>query len=421
MSKTVKDSLNESAVPTSTLSLMKNVNHINNLWSIMNNTTSSTGDGVEAERSVILVALDIISDFSKNTKLEAVADVSQALIIGHRLVKNLDIYWDYRDFNEVVDTNGNKAFYNKGLIPKNVIADVMADVVTLSKTIGEVVADIRKIAGKLVTPASLAMDVVSTLFTVISNTIASTITAHEKLGLNAEVYLNLTKEQKEALQQQWADDERFSIHKDEFSFGELFGKAFLTALTSWSTLTGSEPIVMPEPVLPITPTPDPITVGKRYVGKLGADDIVGDDKANTMNGLTGDDVLSGGRGNDTLIGGFGHDTLIGGLDNDLLIGGYGNDTYLYHKGDGLDTIRDVGGLDILKISGLTLSDLGFAKQGNHLFIDVKQNDDGIIIEDYFKSGSIIPSQKSPPNIERIYINDKFVGHDEIIKMADVII
>ncbi|UYZ76029.1 putative Ig domain-containing protein [Moraxella bovis] len=200
---------------------------------------------------------------------------------------------------------------------------------------------------------------------------------------------------------------------------DSFGQSVSTN-TSF-TIKGSEPIVMPEPALPITPTPDPITVGKRYVGKLGADDIVGDDKANTMNGLTGDDVLSGGRGNDTLIGGFGHDTLIGGLDNDLLIGGYGNDTYLYHKGDGLDTIRDVGGLDILKISGLTLSDLGFAKQGNHLFIDVKQNDDGIIIEDYFKSGSIIPSQKSPPNIERIYINDKFVGHDEIIKMADVII
>lgn len=209
------------------------------------------------------------------------------------------------------------------------------------------------------------------------------------------------------------------MHDITITATDSFGQSVSTNASF--TIKGSEPIVMPEPVLPITPTPDPITVGKRYVGKLGADDITGDDKANTMNGLTGDDVLSGGRGNDTLIGGFGHDTLIGGLDNDLLIGGYGNDTYLYHKGHGLDAIRDVGGLDVLKISGLTLSDLGFAKQGNHLFIDVKQNDDGIIIEDYFKSGSIIPSQKSSPNIERIYINDKFVGHDEIIKMADVVI
>ncbi|OBX88455.1 putative Ig domain-containing protein [Moraxella nonliquefaciens] len=210
------------------------------------------------------------------------------------------------------------------------------------------------------------------------------------------------------------------MHDITVTATDSFGQSVSTNASF--TIKGSEPIVMPEPVLPITPTPDPTIRGKRYVGKLGADDITGDDKANTINGLTGDDVLSGGRGNDTLIGGFGHDTLIGGLDNDLLIGGYGNDTYLYHKGDGLDTIRDVGGLDILKISGLMLSDLGFIKQGNHLLIDVKQNDDGIIIEDYFKSNSIIASQKSHvPNIERIYINDKFVGHDEIIKMADVVI
>ena len=210
------------------------------------------------------------------------------------------------------------------------------------------------------------------------------------------------------------------MHDITVTATDSFGQSVSTNASF--TIKGSEPIVMPEPVLPITPTLDPTIRGKRYVGKLGADDITGDDKANTMSGLTGDDVLSGGRGNDTLIGGFGHDTLIGGLDNDLLIGGYGNDTYLYHKGDGLDTIRDVGGLDILKISGLMLSDLGFIKQGNHLFIDVKQNDDGIIIEDYFKSNSIIPSQKPHvPNIERIYINDKFVGYDEIIKMTDVVI
>lgn len=210
------------------------------------------------------------------------------------------------------------------------------------------------------------------------------------------------------------------MHDITVTATDSFGQSVSTNASF--TIKGSEPIVMPEPVLPITPTLDPTIRGKRYVGKLGADDITGDDKANTINGLTGDDVLSGGRGNDTLIGGFGHDTLIGGLDNDLLIGGYGNDTYLYHKGDGLDTIRDVGGLDILKISGLMLSDLGFIKQGNHLLIDVKQNDDGIIIEDYFKSNSIIPSQKPHvPNIERIYINDKFVGYDEIIKMADVVI
>ncbi|MFM6289726.1 MAG: calcium-binding protein, partial [Dolichospermum sp.] len=61
----------------------------------------------------------------------------------------------------------------------------------------------------------------------------------------------------------------------------------------------------------------------------------------TLNGTSGNDILTGGDGNDTLNGGLGIDTLIGGA---------GNDTYI------VDNILDVvtealnGGIDLIQSS-----------------------------------------------------------------------
>lgn len=158
--------------------------------------------------------------------------------------------------------------------------------------------------------------------------------------------------------------------------------------------------------------------------------------------MGGNDKLTGGKGNDTLDGGDGNDVLIGGKDNDLLLGGKGNDTYLYHKGDGLDTIKDIGGKDTLKITGLTLSDLGFVKQGNHLFIDVKSSDEGIVIQNYFAKtvangitnspftsivtnlGNIVSANAKHTGaniIEHIYVDNQLITQFEIGKMASAII
>jgi Ca2+-binding RTX toxin-like protein len=46
--------------------------------------------------------------------------------------------------------------------------------------------------------------------------------------------------------------------------------------------------------------------------------ISGDDSANALSGLGGDDSIRGLGGNDTLDGGPGNDTLDGGADNDLV-------------------------------------------------------------------------------------------------------
>ncbi|HHY72201.1 MAG TPA: hypothetical protein GX497_03070, partial [Bacillus bacterium] len=49
-------------------------------------------------------------------------------------------------------------------------------------------------------------------------------------------------------------------------------------------------------------------------------------------------ILQGLGGNDTLYGANGDDQLEGGTGNDILYGGAGNNTYIYHAGDGSDTI-----------------------------------------------------------------------------------
>ena len=66
-------------------------------------------------------------------------------------------------------------------------------------------------------------------------------------------------------------------------------------------------------------------------GDYGDDDIQGTNVTDRLYGYEGSDRLSGGLGNDTLTGG---------TENDELIGGSGSDMYVFHVGDGVDTITD---------------------------------------------------------------------------------
>jgi peptidase M10/serralysin-like protein/hemolysin type calcium-binding protein len=60
----------------------------------------------------------------------------------------------------------------------------------------------------------------------------------------------------------------------------------------------------------------------------------------TLTGGGNADYLYGGAGNDTLNGGGGNDVLQGGQGNDTLTGGAGADHFVFHDGDGIDTITD---------------------------------------------------------------------------------
>jgi Ca2+-binding RTX toxin-like protein len=92
--------------------------------------------------------------------------------------------------------------------------------------------------------------------------------------------------------------------------------------------------------------------GTIHVGTSGANTINGDNRADLMLGLGGndkldgkggDDLLCGGDGVDQLLGAAGKDYLDGGTSNDVLNGGAGDhDTLL--AGDGNDTLLDGDGV-----------------------------------------------------------------------------
>lgn len=78
---------------------------------------------------------------------------------------------------------------------------------------------------------------------------------------------------------------------------------------------------------------------------------IGGDKADSLDGYFGNDVLKGGNGNDHLVGdasqwgGGGNDTLYGGAGNDMLEGCWGND--VLSGGDGNDRLYGGAGRDVL--------------------------------------------------------------------------
>jgi Ca2+-binding RTX toxin-like protein len=109
--------------------------------------------------------------------------------------------------------------------------------------------------------------------------------------------------------------------------------------------------------------------------------INGSDANNSLTSGSGDDILNGGKGNDWLIGNAG---------DDILIGGAGSDNFVFHEGDGIDTIKDFvenGKLaDTIDLSDfgakLSYKDLDISREGKHdVSIDFGKGNDEIILQD----------------------------------------
>ncbi|MEO9574402.1 MAG: M10 family metallopeptidase C-terminal domain-containing protein [Tateyamaria sp.] len=75
----------------------------------------------------------------------------------------------------------------------------------------------------------------------------------------------------------------------------------------------------------------------------GADDVTGNDAANTIDLGVGNDNTTAGAGNDSVLGGIGFDTIDGGTGDDTLIGGNGADSLM--GGDGADQLEGGDGFD----------------------------------------------------------------------------
>ncbi len=111
---------------------------------------------------------------------------------------------------------------------------------------------------------------------------------------------------------------------------------------------------------------------ENIIGSAFDDIITGNDDVNE---------LFGGDGNDIITGGVGNDIITGGVGNDLLFGGDGDDTYVFSIGDGVNTILESSGFDVLQLgAGITFGDLTFTQNGNDLDIQIAS---GFIITDFF--------------------------------------
>ena len=119
-------------------------------------------------------------------------------------------------------------------------------------------------------------------------------------------------------------------------------------------------------------------IGDNIIDAQGGDD--------TITTYGGDDIINGGAGDDEISSGNGNDIITGGSGNDIINGEAGNDTYIWNLGDGMDTITDSSGFDKIKFGeGITSANLSFFKQGNNLLIFINDNhQEGIIINRYFE-------------------------------------
>jgi Ca2+-binding RTX toxin-like protein len=106
----------------------------------------------------------------------------------------------------------------------------------------------------------------------------------------------------------------------------------------------------------------------------------GDENDNLITGTNLEDRLYGYEGFDRLEGGLGNDTLTGGTGDDELVGGAGSDTYVFHLGDGVDTVYDSAGTkreNMLYLPESVRADLSTSFEGDTLIVAVGTGGDAI--------------------------------------------
>lgn len=92
----------------------------------------------------------------------------------------------------------------------------------------------------------------------------------------------------------------------------------------------------------------------------------------------------GGDGADTIYGTASAETFLGGKGADTLYGGFGGDTYIWLKGDGNDTINDIGAatdIDTLKLLDVKAADALLSRDNANLYVTIGA--ERITIKDHF--------------------------------------
>lgn len=152
-----------------------------------------------------------------------------------------------------------------------------------------------------------------------------------------------------------------------------------------------------------------------YTGTSDADQIIGNDLGNFIDGGAGNDIIIGGDGNDYLFGGSGNDIISGGAGDDFIIVESGNN--IISGGDGADAIDAGDGNDI--ISGGAGSDIISGGGGNDIISggegsDVIYGGDGDDILSGGDGADIIEGQGSTAGDETVTGNKYLVTSNDIL-------
>ena len=142
----------------------------------------------------------------------------------------------------------------------------------------------------------------------------------------------------------------------------------------------------------------------------GNDRLLGDEKANHLDGAAGNDELYGGTGKDTLIGSVGNDKIWGGQGADMLLGsteddeirgGQGADTLV--GGTGNDLLVGEEGVDTFQFE----SDLLDGTQDTDT-IENFQAQDSFDFSNYLSTGASITFTRVSPNLLQIVLQNEDV-------------
>lgn len=122
---------------------------------------------------------------------------------------------------------------------------------------------------------------------------------------------------------------------------------------------------------------DAVTVSgdSRIATGAGNDQIIASQGGNVIDAGSGDDVIHLGIGGSTVRGGQGNDQIFS--------KSWGDDVYLFARGDGRDSVVDIGGRDKLQLEHVQADQLWFSRSGNHLEVRVIGTDDMVTIEGWY--------------------------------------
>lgn len=120
---------------------------------------------------------------------------------------------------------------------------------------------------------------------------------------------------------------------------------------------------------------------RTIVGSQYNDTATGSGGNDTMSGLSGNDSFNGGAGDDYLLGGAGMDHLTGGSGSNSLEGGLEADTYVSSVGSTGDGIYDIGGVDRLDVSRMSLNAVTITRWGDSLQVTVNATGETVFVSE----------------------------------------